>query len=327
MNGFRKTINTLLTAMFSCSVLVAANVGAQSYPVKPVRILLGYGTGGSTDTTARLVAQQLTEHLGRQFLVENRPGATGTIALDLVAKAPPDGYTTIVIAAADTIVPTIRNDLPYNLEKDFSPIAYITYSPYLLVAHVGVPADDLKSLIAYARANPGKLNYSSSGVGSSAHIAGEMMNIAGKLSTTHIPYKGSAEGAAAIASGDVQLSFPSVTGAMGMLKAGRIKAIAVTSANRSALAPNVPTMNESGLPGFVRTGWYGMLGPAGMPRDIVNKLNSLIGEIVTKPDVKDLLFKQGLESERITPEQFAALIKREIEQNREVVKAVNLKPN
>jgi tripartite-type tricarboxylate transporter receptor subunit TctC len=299
----------------------------QTYPVKPVRVLVGYGTGGSTDTTARLVAQHLSDQLGKPFLVENRPGATGTIALDMVAKAPPDGYMTIVIAAADTIVPAVRNDLPYSLEKDLAPVAFITSSPYLLVAHISVPADDLRSLITYARANPGKLNYSSSGVGSSAHILGESLNLMAKLAITHVPYKGSAEGAAAIASGDVQLSFPSVTGAMGMLKAGRIKAIAVTSAQRSALAPSVPSMNESGLPGFARTGWYGMLGTTGTPRDIINKLNSQIGEIISKPEVKELLFKQGLETERTTPEQFGTLIRRELDQNREVVKAIKLSIN
>lgn len=325
MNTSKIIRNTLFAAVAACFGLQGAAVHAQTWPAKPVRILVGYGTGGSTDTTARLVALQLADQLGRPFLVENRPGATGTIAVDAAAKAAPDGYTTIIIAAADAIVPAVRTDLPYNLEKDLAPIALITSSPFLFVAHVSVPADDLKSLIAHARANPGKLNYSSSGVGSSAHIAGETMKLMAKLDIAHVPFKGSAEGAAALAGGDVQLSFPSVTGAQGMLKAGKIKAIAVTSAKRSVLMPSVPSMNESGLPGFDRTGWYGMLAPAAMSRDIVNRLNSLIGEIVNKPDVKELLFKQGLESERGTPEQFGALIKREIEQNRTVVKAINLK--
>lgn len=303
------------------------HAAAQAWPAKPVRILVGYGAGGGTDATARLIAQNLSEQLGRQFIVENRPGATGTLAVDTVAKAPADGYTTVVIAAADAIVPAVRNDLPYNLEKDLAPIALITSSPFLMVAHVSVPADDLKSVIAYARANPGKLNYSSAGVGSSAHLTGETLNLMARLSITHVPFKGSAEGAAALAGGEIQISFPSVTGAQAMLKAGRIKAIAVTSGKRSALAPTVPTMSESGLPGFDRLGWYGMLAPAGTPRDVVAKLNSLIGEIANKPDVKELFFKQGLESERGTPEQFGAFIKREIEQNRAVVKAINLTIN
>ena len=327
MNMVKVVRNILFPTVVACSSMHSAVVQAQAYPTKSVRILVGYGPGGSTDTTARLVAQHLSDQLGKPFLVENRPGATGTIAVDMAAKAPPDGYTIIIIAAADAIVPAVRNDLPFNLEKDLAPIALITSAPFLLVAHVSVPADDLKSLIAYARANPGKLNYSSSGVGSSAHIAGETLNLAAKLSIGHVPYKGSAEGAAAIASGDVQLSYPSVTGALGMPKAGRIKAIAVTSGKRSVLMPNVPSMNESGLPGFDRTGWYGMLGPAGTSREVINRLNSLVGEIVNKPEVKDLLFKQGLESERSTPEQLGALIKREIEQNRMVVKAVNLTLN
>jgi tripartite-type tricarboxylate transporter receptor subunit TctC len=323
-NSIRYALAAIIAGCFGLQGLTAH---AQAWPTKPVRILVGYGPGGSTDTTARVVAQQLADQLGRPFLVENRPGATGTIAVDAVAKAPADGHTTIVIAGADAIVPAVRSDLPYNLEKDLAPIALITSSPFLLVAHVSVPAEDLKSLIAHARANPGKLNYSSSGIGSSAHIAGETMKLMAKLDIAHVPFKGSAEGAAALAGGEVQLSFPSVTGAQSMLKAGRIKAIAVTSVRRSALMPNVPSMNESGLPGFDRTGWYGMIAPAATPRDIVNRLNSLIGEVVNKPEVKAMLFKQGLESERGTAEQFGALIKREIEQNREVVKAIKLKVN
>ena len=317
----------LSAAVLAVAAIPAMQAVAQTYPAKPVRVLVGYGTGGSTDTTARLVAQHLSDQLGKPFLVENRPGATGTIALDAIAKGPTDGYSLIVIAAADAIVPALRSDLPYAMEKDLAAIALITSSPFLLVAHASVPTDDVKSLIAYARANPGKLNYSTSGVGSSAHLAGETVNLMAKLSITHVPYKGSAEGAAAVASGEVQLSFPSVTGAMGMIKAGRIKAIGVTSAKRSALSPNVPTLSESGLPGFDRTGWYGMLGPAGMSREIVNRLNSLIGEIVNKSEVKELLFKQGLEAERGSAEQFGALIRREIEQNKEVIRALNLAKN
>lgn len=327
MSTSRFVSSILFTGIVAALGVQSMTAHAQAWPAKPVRILIGYGTGGSTDTTARMVAPHLAEHLGRPFLVENRPGATGTIAIDLAAKAPPDGYTTIVIVAADAIVPAVRSDLPYNLEKDLAPIALITSSPFLMVAHVSVPGDDLKSVIAHARANPGKLNYSSSGVGSSAHLTGESLNYMAKLSITHVPFKGSAEGAAALAGGEIHLSFPSVTGAQGMLKAGKIKAIAVTSARRSALAPTVPTMSESGLPGFERIGWYGLLAPAGTSRDIVLRLNSLIGEIVNKPDVKEMLFKQGLESEGGTPDRLGTLIKNEIEQNRAVVKAINLKIN
>ncbi len=324
----RKCIGkSLLIATGMALAALSGQVAAQAWPTKPVRILVGYGTGGSTDTTARLLAQHLADPLGRLFIVENRPGATGTIAVDAVVKAPADGHTLIIIAAADAIVPAVRSDLPYSLEKDLASIALVTSAPFLLVAHVSVPADDVKSLIAYARANPGKLNYSSSGIGSSAHLAGEMINLMAKVNIGHVPYKGSAEGAAAVASGQVELSFPSVTGAMGMLKAGRIKSIAVTSARRSVLLPNVPSMSEGGLTGYDRTGWYGMLAPAGTPRDIINRLNSLAGEIVNKPEVREQLFKQGLESERGTPEQLGALIKREIEQNREVVKGLKLSSN
>lgn len=314
----------LLQVSVALAILGSPPTLAQSYPAKPVRILVGYGTGGSTDTTARLVGQQLTEQLGKPFLVENRPGATGTIAVDMAVKAAPDGYTLLMIAASDAIVPALRSDLPYNMIRDLAPIALVTSSPFLMIAHPSVKADDVKSLITLARTNPGKLNYSSSGIGSSAHLAGESLNLMAKINIVHVPYKGSAEGAAAVAAGEVQISYPSITGGMALLNAGKVKSIAVTSARRSPLMPNVPTMSETGLPGFDRTGWYGLLSAAGTPRDVINKLNILVGEIVNKPDVKALLFKQGLESERGTPEEFGALIRREIEQNTAIVKSLKM---
>ena len=319
-------IAVALTCM-ACAGLQPGAVQAQAYPTKPVRILIGYGAGGTTDTTARLIAPHLSEQLGRPFLVENRPGATGTIALDMVAKAAPDGYTTIMIAGADAVVPAVRSDLPYDLIRDFAPVALVVAAPFILVVHPSVQANDLMSLIAHARANPGKLNYSSAGIGSSGHMVGELLNLRAKTAITHIPYKGTAAGAVAVVAGEVEISFPTGSAALPLMSAGKMKALAVTSAQRSVTMPTLPTMIEAGLPGFERIGWYGLVAPAGTPREVVNRLNTLIGEIVNKPEIREQFFRQGLEGQRGTPEQYGELIRREIAQNVELAKVVKLLPN
>jgi len=323
-----KTERVGLAAVFAAALVLQGHEAvAQAWPSKPVRILVGYGTGGTTDTTARLLAPHLGERLGRSFLVENRPGATGTIALDMVAKAIPDGHTTIMIAGADAVVPAVRSDLPYDLVRDFAPVALVVAAPFILVVHPSVAVTDVRTLIAHARANPGKLNYSSAGIGSSGHMVGELLNLRAKTAISHIPYKGTAAGALAVVSGEVQMSFPTGSAAIPLMKAGKVKALAVTSAQRSLTLPSLPTTSESGLPGFDRIGWYGLLAPAGTSRDIVNRLNALIGEIINKPEVKDQFFRQGLEGQQGTPEQYGELIRREIAQNIELAKVVKLTSN
>lgn len=304
--------------------LSAQNAVAQAYPSKAVRILVGYGTGGTTDTTARLLAPHLSEQLGQSFIVENRPGATGSIALEMVAKSAPDGHTTIMIAGADAVVPAVRSDLPYNLTRDFAPVALVVAAPFILVVNPSVSATDVKSLIAFARANPGKLNYSSAGIGSSGHMVGELLNLRAKVDIAHIPYKGTTPAALAVVAGEVQMSFPTGSAAIPLINAGKIRALAVTSAQRSTSMPSIPTTSESGLPGFERIGWYGLLAPAATPRDVVNRLNMLIGNIVGKAEVKEQFFKLGLEGQRGTPELYGELIRKEIAQNIELAKVVKL---
>ena len=313
-----------LLAVLACVWSAAAT--AQNYPVKPVRILVGFAAGGGTDTAARMVAQKLTESLGQPVLVENRPGSGGIIATDAVAKSPPDGYTLLMMAAADSIQPAMRQKMPYELPKDFSPISLVVTGAFVLVVHPSVPAKNVKELIAIARNQPGKLNYATSGIGSSAHLAAELMNSLAKVKTVHVPYKGVSQAVVGVASGEADFVFASVTAAQPLIESGRLRPIAMSTAKRSALMPKMPTLHESGVTGYDRTGWYGMMGPANLPRDVLTKLNAAIQKAVNTPEMKAAFFRQGLEVETNTPEQFTEMIRREVEQNVKLARAAGIKP-
>jgi tripartite-type tricarboxylate transporter receptor subunit TctC len=304
----------------------ATHASAQTYPSKPVRVLVGFAAGGGTDTAARMVAQKLTESLGQPVIVENRAGSGGIIATDAVAKAAPDGYTLLMMAAADSIQPAMRIKMPYELPKDFSPISLVVTGAFVLVIHPSVPAKNVKELVAMARARPGQLNYATSGIGSSAHLASELMNSLAKIKTVHVPYKGVSQGVVGVASGEADMIFASVTAAQPLIDAGRLRPIAVSTAKRSALMPNMPTLNESGVPGYDRTGWYGMMGPAGLSKDVLGRLNSGIVKAVNTPEMKAAFFKQGLEAETNSPEQFTEMIRREVEQNIKLARNAGIKP-
>ena len=311
-------------ALLSCGFF--AHAMAQNYPSKSVRILVGFAAGGGTDTAARMVAQKLFESLGQPVVVENRPGSGGIIATDAVAKAAPDGYTLLMMAAADSIQPAVRLKMPYEIPKDFSPISLVVSGAFVLVIHPSVPARNMKELIAIARNRPGQLNYATSGIGSSAHLAAELMNFLAKTKTIHVPYKGVSQGVVGVASGEADMIFASVTAAQPLIDSGRLRPIAMSTAKRSALMPNMPTLHESGVPGYDRTGWYGMMGPAGLPRDVLTKLNASIVKAVNTPEMKAAFFKQGLEVETNTPEQFTEMIRREVEQNIKLARAAGIKP-
>lgn len=320
----KKSLIHISAALLSCSCMTVAI--AQTYPAKPVRVLVGFAAGGGTDTAARMVAQKLSESFGQPVVVENRAGSGGIIATDLVAKAPPDGYTLLMMAAADSIQPAMRIKMPYELPKDFSPISLVVTGAFVLVIHPSVPAKNVKELIAIARSRPGQLNYATSGIGSSAHLAAELMNSLAKVKTIHVPYKGVSQGVVGVASGEADMIFASVTAAQALIDAGRLRPIAVSTAKRSALMPNMPTLNESGVPGYDRTGWYGMMGPAGVSRDVLMKLNSGIVKAVNTPEMKAAFFKQGLEAETNSPEQFTQMIRREVEQNISLARNAGIKP-
>ena len=321
MMRFRRSLASVFGVVSLCA---ASGLAAQDYPVKPVRILVGFAAGSATDTAARMLAQKLNESLGQPVIVENRPGAGGAITIEAIAKAPPDGYTMLMSAASITIQPAMRAKLTFDVLRDFSPVSVVVNGPFVLVVHPSVPARSTKDLVALARSKPGALNYASSGVGSSPHFAGELFNALAKVNTAHVPYKGSPEAALAVAKGEADFNFPSITGGRPLIQNGRVRAIAVSTAKRTALMPDLPTLHESGVPGYDRNGWYGLIGPAGLSGEVVNKLNAAIVKGVNTPEMKAAFFKQGLEPDTNTPQQFADLLRREVDQNVKLARAAGI---
>jgi tripartite-type tricarboxylate transporter receptor subunit TctC len=257
---------------------------------------------------------------GQTWIVENRGGAGGSLATEAVSKSPPDGHTLLMMAAADTMQPALRPKLPYDLERDFAPVTMLVSGMSVMTVHPSVPVKNIRELIALARANPGKLNYGSSGIGSSSHLMGELFNQMANVKMTHVPYKGSAESATATAAGQIEISFPSVASVAPLIDAGKLRAIAVTSSRRAVSFPNLPTVDESGLPGYDRRSWFGVIAPAGLSRDIIAQLNAALGKVVSSAEMVAALNKQGLEPQPGTPEQFAAFIRSEIAQNAKLIK-------
>lgn len=310
----------------ACAAFWVVESTAQSFPVKPVRLVVGLVAGGAADVTARLVGQKLAEQFGQPVIVENRPGAGGAIATERVASAPPDGYNLLVLTSSATVLPALHAKLPFDMERDLAPVSLMTSGPWLLVAHPSVPAANAREFIALARSQPGRLNYGSSGVGGATHLAGEYFNQMAKVKISHVPYKGGAESAVAVAGGQVDITYSSIPSVLPLLEARKLKPLAATSAKRASLLPQVPTLAESGLSGFDYTIWVGVLVRAGTAKEIVSRLNTSIAQIVNTAEMKATLNKQGLEPQSNTPEQFAALIHREIEQNTRLVKLIGIKP-
>lgn len=308
------------------ATLVAHEVVAQTYPVKPIRIVVGFAAGSGTDVTARLLAQKLSQEFGQQAIVENRTGAGGAIATERVAAAAPDGYTLLLITAADTAQPAVRAKLPYNLERDLAPVSLVATGPYVLVVHPSVPVRNVKELVTLARSHPGKLTYGSSGIGSSSFFAGEMLKTMANVDIVHITYKGSSQVVVDNAAGSIALSYPGITAAQPMLIAGKLRALGVTGLKRASLSPSVPTIDESGLPGFNKVGWYGISAPAGIAPAILQQLNATIVKVGNSEEMKSVLAKQGLDLQTNTPEQFAEMISREMAKNIELAKRIGLKP-
>lgn len=314
-----RNIVRLLMGMMVCANFSVLDSVAQSYPVKPIRMLVGQGPGGAADTTARIVAPKLSDKLGQPVVVENRTGAGGSIAIERVATSPADGYTVLLMNAGGTIHSALRTNLPYNLERDLAPVSLIADSNFVLVVHPSVPVHNAKELIALARSRPGTFTYASAGIGSSSHLATALLGFMAKLNLVHVPYKGGAAAAAANASGQVDMGFASVTAALPLMNAHKVRPLAVSSTKRSAMIPSIPTLDESGLPGYDRSSWFGVLAPVNVPKDIIARLNALIVQIVDTSEVKELLVKQALEPRATTSEQFAAIIRREIAQNVKLV--------
>jgi len=287
-------------------------------------MIVGFAAGGGTDTTARPIAQKLSELFGQQVFVDNRPGAAGNIATDIAAKATPDGYTILMgTVAALSINPSLYANLPFDPERDLAPVTQAVDSTNILSLHASVPANSVKELIELAKSK--SLNYGSSGVGGTGHLAGELFNLMTGVKLVHVPYKGGAPAMVDLVAGRVELVFATAASAVPHIKAGRIKGIAVTTGKRSALMPELPTIAEAGLPGYEANNWYGLMVPANTPRAIINRLNAETVKVLNMPDVKTFLFNQGLDAAPSTPEEFGAYIRSERTKWAKIVKASGAK--
>ena len=307
-------------------LFAAAGALAQSYPTKPIRMLIGFPPGGGTDIIGRLVAQKLGEALGQQIIVDNRSGASGQLAAELVSKAAPDGYTIMMAhIAAISILPSLVSKLPYNPQKDFAPVSLSAIGPNLLVVHPSVPAKTVKELVALAKSRPGQLQYASPGAGTVQHLAGELFKLQAKVDMLHVPYKGSGQSIVDLIAGHVHLDFDAVPPVINFVRQGKLRALAVTSAKRFSLLPDMPTIEESGVPGFDMSTWWGIVAPAAVSKDIINKLNTEMVKAIRQPDAKEKISSVGADIVGNTPDEFAAFIRAETEKYARIIKAANIK--
>ena len=320
MNCLSRICTSLLLLSFS------AMAAAQTYPAKSVRMVVPFAAGaGSNDIMARLIAQKLAENFGQQFVVDNRPGASGIIGTDIVAKAQPDGYTVLMMSLTFTVLPSLFSKLPYDTLKDLTPVTMVASAPLMLVVNPSVPAKSVAEFIAYAKANPGKLNFGSGGAGATPHLAGEMLKSMAGIQVTHIPYKGGAPALADLVGGQIQFMLENIPGTLPFAKAGKLRALAVTDLKRSPLLPELPTLDESGLKGYQIVGWNGLFVPAGTPQSVVNKLHAAVVRALALADVKERLAILGADGVGDTPQHFAAFIKADIAKWAQVVKNAGLK--
>ncbi len=301
-----------LTCFVVAGLVVAGTAWAQSYPVKPVRMIVPFVPGGNTDIIGRVFSPKLSEFLGQQIVVENRGGAGSTIGTELVARAAPDGYTILMVSAAHTINPAMIKKLPYDSVKDFAPISIIADVPTAFVVHPSLPAKNVKEFIAIARARPGEINYSTAGRGTVGHLAAELLSSTAKIKLVHVPYKGTGQSMVDLVAGHVQMQLSSMPAAVPHVRTGRLRMIAQTGKRRSAAALDVPTMEESGLPGFVVSSGFGMFAPAGTPRPIIDRIHSALVKALNDPTVKESLAKQGAEVVANTPEEYDRFNRNEI---------------
>ena len=319
-------ILTILAAFgMTCPALAAA--AAQDYPSKPVRFVVPFAPGGSTDTLARTMSHKLSEYLGQQVVVDNRPGANGDIGMQIVARAAPDGYTVVLGYIANLgIGPSLYDKMPYDPVRDFAPITQVAGASNILVAHPSVPVKDFREFIAYVRANPKKVNFASAGVASVGHLTGELLNELAGMDMVHVPYKGSGQAISDLVGGHVKVMISGMASTLPHVKSGKLRALVVTGAQRTPAAPDVPTIAESGYPKFEATSWFGVLAPAKTPKPVIARLNADIRKTLQQPDVAQRLSAVGFEIVTGTPEQFAAYIKSEIRKWEKVVKASGAKP-
>lgn len=317
----------------SCSWLLAALCCASGailpahaqYPTRPVRLILAFPPGGGTDTLGRILAPRMSQGLGQQMVVENRPGGGANIGAEVAAKSPPDGYTIFLVTTAHTVSATLYTKLGYNLVRDFAGVALLASTPNIVVVHPSVPVKSIKELIAFAKKHPGQLDMASSGSGSQPHLAGELFNHMAGIRMHHIPYKGGGPAVVALVSGESAVGFATAPSVVHFVKSGQLRGLAITSLQRAPLLPDLPTVNEAGLPGYEASPWYGFLAPTGTPREAITRLNAESLKAMTFPEVKERMAATGLTPLGSTPEEFGAMIRSEVEKWGKVVKATGMR--
>ncbi len=326
MQFCRRTIFTLTAvAMLGATSAASAAQGAAPYPSKPVRLLVPFAPGGGTDITARSIAQNLSERLGQQFVADNRPGANGTIAVDILTKALPDGHTLSMISSSHSVNASLIKGLPYDLTRDVQPITQATTQPYALVVHPSVQAKSVKELIALAKAKPGQLNYGSSGTGGLSHLSGALLSQLAQIDIVHVPYKGGNPAMIDVIAGQIQMLYSTILQSQPHIKAGKLRPLAVTTSKRSRAAPELPTMQEAGVKGYEVAGWYGMIAPLRTPQPIVARLNKEVVEILRLPEVASRLAADGSEPVGSTPQQFGEHIGAEVAKWAKLTKQMNIR--
>jgi tripartite-type tricarboxylate transporter receptor subunit TctC len=326
MTSRRSWLRLFVAAPLSVWALAAA-AQAQTYPSKPVRLVLPYAPGGIIDYVGRTLAQKLTENLGQPVLAENRPGAGGIVGTDSVARSAPDGYTLVLMDPAIVINPTLQADVPYDLFKNLQTVSIVSSSPEVLVVSPTLPVKTFSELVAYGKANPGKLNFASAGIGTTPHLAGEMFKLRTGIDATHVPYKGIGASYTDMMSGKVQMAFSSIAGALPFTADNRVKAIATTGTKRSSVYPDLPTVAEAGLPGFEVDLWLGVFGPAGLPGPALARLNRDLQKALEAPDLKAALAKVGVEPRGTSAEAGAAFLRAEFDKWKQVIADGKIKEN
>jgi tripartite-type tricarboxylate transporter receptor subunit TctC len=317
--------NPVQLLALAAAFVFAAPAAAQNYPTKPIRVIVPYAAGGNTDITARAVGAKLTEVLGQQVVVENRPGAGTNIGTQLVVRAAADGYTLLMGGAANAVNMSLFAKPPYNTQRDLAPVVWCVQGANVLSVHPSLPAANLKQLIALARARPGELNFASSGIGGSNHMAGELLKVMAGINIVHVPYKGNTPALADAVGGHVEMIISGVPALLPHIKSGRLRALAIGSLKRFVAIPEVPTFGEAGLPGYQSTNWFGLMAPSKTPRPIIARLNGEVDKILASPDLKTRFLTSGLETRGGSPEHFAKFIQEEIERYAKVVKMAKVK--
>lgn len=321
----RRIVLRCLAAIVLLFALLPLGAYAQKFPNRPIKMIVPVPPGSGTDLIARTIGQKMSERLGVPVLVENRPGASAAIGSDLLAKSAPDGYTMMMGYTAHATNPLFNPNLPYDTLKDFAAIAYVCYIPLVLDVHPSVPVKSVQELIALAKAKPGQLQYASGGVGAGAHLSGELFRIMTKTDIVHVPYKGNAPALTDLLGGQTTMMFDIITTSLPHIRAGKLRGLAVTSLERSSLAPELPTMIESGLRGFEVTGWYMMFAPAGTPREIIALLNAEVNHAIREPDVLDRLGSKGVHFTGGTPEQAEQFLRDQMNRWTQLAKAIGMK--